>query len=152
MAAWIFLTAAAACGGPGAPAGAPPGERIWVANIGGVVDQLGRDLELAGSGGATLEAARSALGDQADLYTILVAYTDFGGCSHMVAAAGDAPARFVRVERMLGSACALLERAARLFTRATSAHDPRALLAAGRATLRASPLLARARDELERAR
>jgi hypothetical protein len=60
----------------------------------------------------------------------------------------DAPAWFGRVERTLNSACALLERAAALFTRATTAHDARSLVAAGRTTLKASPFLLRAKAEL----
>jgi hypothetical protein len=66
----------------------------------------------------------------------------------MVAAAGEPPARFVVAERALGSACALLEHAAALFTRATTEHDAQALVAAGRATRRASPFLIRAKVAL----
>jgi hypothetical protein len=115
-----------------------------------VIDQLERDVVLAGSGGSTLPTARQALQHPSNLYTILVAYTDFGGCNHMVSAAGAAAVRFVRVERSLAAACTLLQRAAVLFTRAATRHDARALLTATRTTLRASPLLIRAKTELDR--
>ena len=141
--------ALAACGGTSAPlAGA---DREWVANTGGVIDELERDVLLARSGGSTLRAARQALNDDSNLYTILVAYTDFGGCNHMAAAAGTPVERFARVQRTLATACALLQRAAGLFTQAVTRHDAPSLLAASRLTRRASPLLARAKGELDRA-
>lgn len=140
--------ALAACGRTAPPTPSQQADREWVANTGGVIDELERDLGLAASGGDTVEAARKALRDESSLYTILVAYTDFGGCRHMVAAAGKPPPRFAAAERSLGSACALLEHAAVLFTRATTAHDAQALVAAGRATRRASPFLLRAKTAL----
>lgn len=142
------IAAFAACGETSAPrAGA---DREWVANIGGVIDQLEHDVVLVGSGGNTMNAARQALQRQSNLYTILVAYTDFGGCNHMVSAAGTPTGRFARVERPLAAACAVLQRAAVLFTRAATRHDARALLTATRTTLRASPLLVHAKTELDR--
>jgi hypothetical protein len=145
----VALTAAlAACGGTAPAPPAAPHERVWAANLEGVIDQFQRDLDLAAGGGATVLAARRALGDDSNLYTMLVAYTDFGGCSHMVAAAGTAPARFARMQRTLAAACALLQQAAVLFTRATSAHDPQALVQAGRRTRRALPLLLLVKEEL----
>jgi hypothetical protein len=143
------IAALTACGSTSAPVAGT--DREWVANTSGVIDELERDVSLAGSGGDTLTAARQALGDQSNLYTILVAYTDFGGCSHMVSAAGTPTERFARVERTLASACTRFERAAGLFTRAITRHNARDLLAASRTTLDASPLLTRAKVELERA-
>jgi hypothetical protein len=140
------IAALTACGGTSTPvAGA---NREWIANTGGVIDELERDLTLAVSGGDTVATARKALHDESSLYTILVAYTDFGGCRHMVAAAGSPPARFAAAERALASACALLEHAAALFTHATTAHDAQALVAADRATRRATPFLLRAKAAL----
>jgi hypothetical protein len=143
------IAALTACGGRSTLplAGA---EHEWIANTGGVIDELERDVLLAGSGGDTIRAARQALDDQSNLYTILVAYTDFGGCNHMVSAAGTPAERFARVERILTTACTLLQRAAVLFTRAVTRHEPSALLAATRTTLRASPLLTHAKIELDR--
>ena len=145
----IIAMSLTACGGTSNTplAGA---EHEWVANTGGVIDELERDVLLAGSGGDTLRAARQALRNESNLYTILVAYTDFGGCNHMVSAAGTPPVRFARVERTLAAACALLQRAAALFTRAATRHDARALVTATRTTLRASPILVRAKAELDR--
>ena len=140
----VCIAVLTACGGTPATGT----DREWIDNTGVVIDQFERDLALAASGGDTVETARKALRDGSSLYTILVAYTDFGGCRHMVAAAGVPPARFVAAERALGSACALLEHAAVLFTRATTKHDAQALVAAGRATRRASPFLLRAKVSL----
>ena len=140
-----------ACGGTSAPVASPQIDREWAANTSGVIDELERDVLLAGSGGTTIAAARNALRSQSDLYTILVAYTDFGGCSHMVEAAGVSTALFAAVEHTLASACGLLQRGAALFTKAATAHDARALLAATRLVLAASPLLLRAKTELDRA-
>ncbi len=138
----------AACGGTSAPvAGA---DREWVANTGGVIGELQRDVLLAASGGTTVAAARQALGDQSNVYTILVAYTDFGGCKHMLSAAGTPAEGYARVQRELARACTLFQHAAVLFTRAVTRHDPHALLAASRTTLRAYPLLVRAKAELDR--
>ena len=145
----VALTAVlAACGGTAAQPLAAAHDREWAANLQGVIDQFQRDLELAAGGGSTVPAARRALRDQADMYTMLVAYTDFGGCGHMVAAAGETPPHFTRLRRTLAAACALLEQAAALFTRATTANDPRALVEAGRRTRRALPLLLDVKDEL----
>jgi hypothetical protein len=144
----LAVTCLTACGS-GHQAPSPPVDREWIDNTAGVIDQLAGDLLLSASSGDTIAAARKALHDESSIYTLVVAYTDFGGCEHMVAAVGDAPARFARVDRTLHSACALLERAATLFTQATTTDDPRALLAATRTTRKAAPFLARARFELE---
>jgi len=142
------IAALAACGGTSAPlAGA---DREWVANTGGVIDELERDVLLARSGGTTVQAARRALNDESSLYTILVAYTDFEGCRHMVSAAGKPAERLAHVERTLTAACTLLQHASVLFTQAVTRHDARALVRATRTTRRASPLLVRAKTELER--
>ena len=144
----ICIVVLAGCGGTSHPVVAT--ERQLVANTGGVIDELERDVLLAGSSGDTIVAARQALHNESSLYTILVAYTDFGGCNHMVSAAGPPAERLARVERTLATACTLFERAAGLFTQAVTRHDASALLAASRTMLRASPLLARAKAELER--
>jgi hypothetical protein len=145
----VCIATLTACGGTSARVVGADEE--WVANTGGVIDELERDVLLAGSGGDTMLAARHALHDQSNLYTILVAYTDFGGCNHMVFTAGTPAPRFALVERTLSTACTLLQHAAVLFTRAVTRHDARALLTATRTTLLASPLLLRAKAELDRA-
>jgi len=114
-----------------------------------VIDQLVRDLQLESSGGDTIAAARETL--RGSLYTVLVAYTDFGGCRHMVAAAGDAPSRFAEVTRTLAAACSLLQRAAALFTRAATHGDARMLVRAGHIASSAGPLLVRAKVRLQAA-
>ena len=114
-----------------------------------MIDQLERDLQLESSGGDTIAAARETL--RGSLYTVLVAYTDFGGCRHMVAAAGATPERFAAVTRTLRVACLRLERAAGLFTRAASDDDAPALVEAARLASSAAPLLVRAREELQAA-
>jgi hypothetical protein len=112
-----------------------------------VIDQLRADT-VAASDGDSLASARAALGDESRLYGLLVAYSDFGGCRHMVGAVGGAPAGFRPVAATLGRACARLQRATKLFTRAASTSDARALVAAARAVDGAVPLLVRADLEL----
>jgi len=141
------LLASAGCGGTAQKP--PQGDREWIDNTAGVIDQLQRDLVLGSAEGDSISAARKALRN--GLYTLLVAYTDFGGCRHMVAAAGATPERFAKVNRTLGTACARLERAAQLFTRAASDDDAAALVEAGRLASSAAPLLVRAREELQAA-
>ena len=140
------LLATAGCGSAAKPT---LSDREWIDNTAGVIDQLQHDLVLGSAEGDSLGAARKSLRD--GLYTLLVAYTDFGGCRHMVAAAGATPERFATVNRTLGIACARLERAARLFTRAASDDDAPALVEAGRLASSAAPLLVRAREELQAA-
>ena len=142
------IAALTACGETSAPGTGT--DREWVANAGVVIDQLERDVLLAANGGTTMHAAREALQRQSNLYTILVAYTDFGGCSHMVSSVGPPAARFARVERSLAEACTVLKRAAALFTQAVTNHDARALFTATRTTFRAAPLLVHAKAELDR--
>jgi hypothetical protein len=114
-----------------------------------VIDQLQRDLQLESAAGDTVAAARETL--RGGLYPVLVAYTDFGGCRHMVAAAGVPPKRFAEVTRALRAACALLQRSAVVFTHAVTTNDGAALLSAGRLASTASPLLVRAKVDLQAA-
>jgi hypothetical protein len=122
----------------------------WTANAAGVIDQLRADA-VASSDADSIASARTALHDDSRLYGLLVVYSDFGGCRHMVGAVGRPPLGFGGVEATLARACESLQRAADLFTRAASTSDPPALLAASRAVLAAAPLLERAELELQRA-
>src|SRR5206468_11461566 len=131
------LTAAAGCGGPAHSARSQQADREWIDNTAGVIDQLQRDLQLESAAGDTIAAARETL--RGSLYTVLVAYTDFGGCRHMVAAAGAAPSRFAEVTRTLAAACSLLQRAAVLFTRAATHGDAAMLVRAGHVASSAEP-------------
>ena len=139
----------AACGG-----GASPAQRSaaseWTANVAGVIDQLRSDT-VAASDGDSISSARAVLLDESRLYGLLVAYSDFGGCRHMVGAAGDPPPGFRPVAVTLARACANLQRAAALFTRAASTSDAPALFAAARAVDAAVPRLERAELELRSA-
>src|SRR6184192_1365772 len=92
LSATACLAISAGCGGTGPADRSSHADREWVDNTAGVIDQLERDLQLESSGGDTIAAARETL--RGSLYTVLVAYSDFGGCRHMVAAAGAAPSRF----------------------------------------------------------
>jgi hypothetical protein len=143
------LLASAGCGAKAHQGGARQVDREWVDNTAGIIDQLQRDLVLGSAQGDSLAAAREAL--RSGLYTLLVAYTDFGGCRHMVASAGVAPERFAKVTRPLRVACSRLERAAGLFTRAASDDDAPALVEAEHLATSAAPLLVRAREELQAA-
>lgn len=127
-------------------------DREWIANASGVIDQLDTDVSAATPAGRDLAAARRALRDESDLYGLLVAYTDFGGCSKMIGGIGEAPERFSGVLRELSAACGRFERGATLFTRAASQHDARALLAASHQVKSAAALLYRAVLRLAAAR
>jgi hypothetical protein len=147
------LAAAVLLAGCGSSAAKPtrPAAREWTANAAGVIDQLRADTVAAGSDADSLSSARAALRDESRLYGLLVAYSDFGGCSHMVGAVGNPPPAFRRTVATLARACAGLQRAATLFTRAASTTNARALLAASRAVSVAAPLLDRAELELRTA-
>src|SRR5206468_11114037 len=109
LAGLATLLAVCACACGGATQSRPSeADREWIDNTAGVIDQLQRDLQLELKAGDTIAAALETL--RSGLYTVLVAYTDFGGCRHMVAAAGVPPERFAEVSRLLRAACALLQR------------------------------------------
>ena len=152
IAAATCLTALAGCG---SAAKTEPDtaatDREWAANANGVIGTLQRDLDLSTSGGATVAAARRALHDGSTIYTILVAYTDFGGCNHMIASTGPPPSRFAKADAELRMACARFERAAGLFDRATKSSNAYRLLEATRTALSASPPLQRAAADLQAA-
>jgi hypothetical protein len=105
-----------------------------------VVQQLRVDIATAAVGGTTPEAAAKALRNISDLYALLVAYSDLGGCHQMVSSAGP-PAH---VARALAPACRHLERASALFARATQRSDAAALVRATHEIGLAQPLLVRA--------
>jgi hypothetical protein len=117
-----------------------------------VIGILQRDLDLSTTGGASIAAAKHALHNASTLYTILVAYTDFGGCEHMVASTGPPPALFEQADRALEAACARFERAAVFFNRATKFTNAHALLAATRTALKGAPPLQQAKLDLATAR
>jgi hypothetical protein len=139
---------AAGCGAQ--PEAAKPSSREWVANARGVVEQLRGDV-VAVAGFDRLAAARKGLDDESELYGLLVAYTDFGGCRHMAAAVGAAPPGRTRVVRLLRRACTHLARADALFTRAVEERQPSLLVGATRQAVAAVPFLDAATLELARA-
>ncbi len=96
---------------------------------------------LTWNAGDTLPAARHALRDDSDLYALVLAYTDFGGCRTMVSGLGSPSTRLAPVKTALATACGHLERASALFTQSTKGTDPGVLLAASRQALDASPIL-----------
>jgi hypothetical protein len=104
------------------------------------VQQLRVDIATAAVGGTTSDEAANALRNTSDLYALLVAYSDLGGCSEIVRSAA-APAR---VARALAPACRHLERASALFARATQRSDPAALVSATHEIGLAQPSLVRA--------
>jgi len=146
----VVLAVAAFVAGCGAGA-SPPTDREWVANTRGVVDQLRGDI-VAVSGYDRVAAAGAGLRDESQLYGLLVAYTDFGGCRHMVAAVGVEPPRLAAVVRSLRRACLHLEHADLLFTRSVARRAPRFLAAATKQALAAEPSLDAAALELAAAR
>src|SRR3954465_11935126 len=89
MLAVLAAVLAAGCGAQHRAA-EQPSNREWAANARGVVDQLRGDIGAVASFGR-FAAARKGLEDDSELYGLLVAYTDFGGCRHMTAAVGVEP-------------------------------------------------------------
>jgi hypothetical protein len=142
--ATLVAAALAGCGAADTHVLRAAADREWVANTLGVIDQLNEDVSAVTPAGRGLQSARRALHDESDLFALLVAYTDFGGCNKMVAASGEAPPRFVRVASALQLACRHFSNAAALFTRAASATDAQALLEASRQVRLASAALYRA--------
>jgi hypothetical protein len=104
------------------------------------VQQLRVDIAAAAVGGTTKVDAAKALRNTSDLYALLVAYSDLGGCRQMVSSAGP-PAR---VALAIAPACRHLERASALFARATRRSDPEALVRATHEIELAQPSLVRA--------
>jgi hypothetical protein len=137
VAAAVVVAVVAGCGAQPPP---PPTDHEWIANARGVVDQLRRDI-VAVSGYDRVGAARAGLRDQSQLYGLLVSYTDFGGCRHMVAAVGVEPDGLAPAVVHLQRACVRLLEADRLFTRAVAGDAPRLLSRATRQALAAVPSL-----------
>ena len=129
----------------------PQTDREWIANARGVVQQLHGDV-VAVSGYDRVASAGAGLRDESQLYGLLVAYTDFGGCRHMVAAVGVEPPSLSRVVRSLQRACLHLQRADGLFTRAVAHRAPGLLARATNEALAAVPSLDAAALELASAR
>ena len=127
----------------------PPGE--WPTGAAVVIKQLRGDI-LAVVGADRVPAARRALVDESQLYGLLVAFSDVAGCRHMVSSLGTRPSRFALANRLLNRACRPLQRAAALFTRATTKTDAQALVAAVRQAGAALSLLDRARLAVGRVR
>jgi len=144
----VVLAVAMFVAGCGAAAPAPT-NREWIANARGVVQQLHGDV-VAVSGYDEIRAARTGLRDESQLYGLLVAYTDFGGCRHMVAAVGIEPPSLRAVVRSLRRACIHLQRADLLFTGAVAHRAPRLLAQATTEALAAVPSLDAAALELAR--
>jgi hypothetical protein len=146
------LVATLALTGCGATPQPHAADREWAANAANLIDQLRGDVVLTWNAGDTLPAARRALRDDSDLYALVLAYTDFGGCRTMVSGLGSPSTKLAPVKTALATACGHLERASALFTASTKGTDPRALLAASRQALDASPILYRAGFQLRVAR
>jgi hypothetical protein len=142
----------AGCGStPSAPPAVPPhsaAERVWVANAYRLIQLLESRIALTAAGGSSVGSARAALSSTSDLYTMLVAYTFFGGCNSEIASIGTPSARAEHVVDTLVSACSRLERASTLFHLAVTRKQPRLLVRATRLSATADPLLYRASEEL----
>src|SRR5437660_11224543 len=94
--AWACSAALLGAAGCGSARPAPPVvATAWRANALQVVQQLRVDIAAAAVGGTTKVDAAKALRNTSDLYALLVAYSDLGGCHQIVSSAGP-PARVVR--------------------------------------------------------
>jgi len=137
--AFVLLALLAGCG---SRAAAPP-DREWRANAQGVAQQLRQDV-VAIAGLDRAAAARRALHDDSQLYGLLVSFTDFGGCAHMVAALGAEPPQFDTARKLLARACRRLRTADAFFTRAIARNDPQLLVRATTAATQSITPLERA--------
>jgi hypothetical protein len=123
------------------------GSPQWRANADVALRQLAQDVAATAVPGDSLGGARRALHDDSQLYALVVAYTDLGGCAAIMRNVGAPPT----LEAKLARPCVPLARAAASFTTATERSNAQALLQAGRAAERALPLLVDALDELRKA-
>lgn len=124
-------------------------ERQWIDNAARFIDKLNEDVLLSANGGSDLASARRALHDESALYALVVAYTFFGGCGDTLHNLGTPTDRLRTAEQTMASACRRLERAAALFTRAATRSDPASLLAASQTALKTSPLIYRAKRQVD---
>jgi hypothetical protein len=142
-AAALAGASATGCGGgtvkPPAPASSVTAERLWVDNARRFVYELQQDILLTAAGGADLATARRAIKNESDIYSLLIAYSLFGGCARELAAAGTPSRTMERASRLIASACVKLERASALFQDAMTHNRPEALLVATRTAAEAVP-------------
>jgi hypothetical protein len=137
----VAALALAGCGDARAPQARVSG-REWRSNTSIVVRQLQADIAATQITGGTPAAARASLRDDSSLYGLLVSYSDFAGCSEMVASAGPTPPAAEHIVHSLVAGCRHLERASTLFTAAVKTDDGASLLAARReAGLALAPLV-----------
>lgn len=140
----VCALAAAACAGR---AGSAAGSPQWRSNADVALRQLAQDVAATAAAGDSLGDARGALHDESQLYALVMAYTDLGGCTAMIHNVGAPPA----LEGQLVKPCAPLTRAAASFATATSRSNAQALLRANRDAGRALPLLVHALAEVRKA-
>ena len=150
----LAALAATGCGASSSPRPQPiaahsPAEQIWIQNAQRFIADVQANVQLSTAGGANLATARRALTSESDLYTILVAYTNFDGCVNGLESVGTPSHRLAHIVLGLTAACRRLTRASSLFHRAVTRDEARALLAATRLALGTEPLLVAAKDELE---
>jgi hypothetical protein len=144
------VVVAAGCGSGAEPSPSPNVLlREWKANVAVVIEQLRSDVDVTQVAGTTSASAHAALRNESDVYALLVAYTDLGGCHRMVVAAGTSTPATERVDRLLASACGHAERASSYFTRAVRTGSGGALLAGAREARRSLPALVRAAAALD---
>ena len=148
------VVVAAGCGGSAEPSPSPsPSPKAllqeWKANVAVVIQQLRSDVDVTQVAGTTTASANAALRNESDVYALLVAYTDLGGCHRMVVAAGTSTPATERVDRLLASACGHAERASSYFTRAVRTGSGDSLLAGAREARRSLPALVRAAAALD---
>ncbi len=150
LAVLAAVVVVAGCGGSAEPSPSPQVLlREWKANVAVVIQQLRADVDVTQVVGATSASARSAIRNESDVYALLVAYTDLGGCHRMVVAAGRSTPATERVDRLLASACGHAERASTFFTRAVRTGSGDDLLAGAREARRSLPALVRAAAALD---
>jgi hypothetical protein len=152
LASCLLVVTLTGCGGS-APAPPPaPGseaELVWIDNATALVSQLDDDVVMSTVGGESLSTARTVLDDDSRLIQLLMANVAFGSCGESLHNVGLPTGRLRHIAATLTLACAILQRAPPLFTKAMTDSDPRPLLAASKLSRKAGPLLREAKAELE---
>jgi hypothetical protein len=118
-------------------------------NAAGLIAQLNDEVLVSASGGDDVATARHVLADDSSLTMLLMANIAFDSCAESLRNVGTPNARLQEVRATLASACRILRRASRVFSLAARSSDAAALLKASRTSLRAMPLLQRAKLELD---
>jgi hypothetical protein len=134
------------CGSGGAsPASKAEREQEWATGAALLLDGLDEALTRVANAGVS----RLTLENTSTLYEALLGYTFIGGCGEVLAKLGEPAPRQDDLRDQLRRACAHLEHASNVFTRAVQRKSATLLAAAAREALGTASVLQRARELLK---